>query len=77
VVGVGGGTLPFSFFTFPYECSVQSTYWGSITELGELLELSRSGDFRVHAETYSLDQAREVYNKMVDGTLQGRAVIVP
>ena len=77
VVGVGGGTLPFSFFTFPYECSVQSTYWGSITELGELLELSRSGGFRVHAETYALDQAREVYNKMVDGTLQGRAVIVP
>jgi propanol-preferring alcohol dehydrogenase len=77
VVGVGGGTLPFSFFTFPYECSVQSTYWGSITELSELLELSRSGDFRVHAETYSLDRAREVYNKMVDGTLQGRAVIVP
>jgi propanol-preferring alcohol dehydrogenase len=77
VVGVGGGTLPFSFFTFPYECSVQSTYWGSITELGELLELSRGGGFRVHAETYSLDRAREVYNKMVDGTLQGRAVIVP
>ena len=56
---------------------MQSTYWGSITELGELLELSRSGDFRVHAETYALDQARDVYNKMVDGTLQGRAVIVP
>jgi propanol-preferring alcohol dehydrogenase len=77
VVGVGGGTLPFSFFTFPYECSVQSTYWGSVTELGELLALARSGGFRVHAETYPLDRAGEVYTKMVDGTLQGRAVIVP
>ena len=77
VVGVGGGTLPFNFFTFPYECSVQSTYWGSITELGELLALARSGDFQVHAAQYPLDQATDVYRSMVGGTLQGRAVIVP
>jgi len=77
IVGIGGGTLPVNFFGFPYECSVQSTYWGSVTELEELLALSRSGNFRVHAETYSLDQASEVYKKMDSGTLQGRAVIVP
>ena len=77
IVGVGGGTLPVNFFTFPYECSVQSTYWGSITELGELLALARTGDFRVHASTYALDQAGDVYRSMVGGTLQGRAVIVP
>lgn len=77
VVGVGGGTLPFNFFTMPYECAVASTYWGSITELGELLELSRRGGFRVHAERFPLDQAQEVYRRMVGGTLQGRAVLVP
>jgi propanol-preferring alcohol dehydrogenase len=77
IVGVGGGTLPVNFFAFPYECSVQSTYWGSITELGELLALARTGDFRVHAASYTLDQAAEVYRSMVGGTLQGRAVIVP
>jgi propanol-preferring alcohol dehydrogenase len=77
VVGVGGGTLPFNFFAFPYECSVQSTYWGSITELGELLALARDGGFRVHAQQVPLDQAADVYRQMVGGTLQGRAVIVP
>ena len=77
VVGVGGGTLPFNFFTFPYECSVSSTYWGSITELGELLALARTGGFSVHATRFSLDDAAEVYRRMVGGTLQGRAVIVP
>jgi propanol-preferring alcohol dehydrogenase len=77
VVGVGGGTLPFNFFTFPYECSVQSTYWGSVTELAELLDLARSGGFRVHATTYPLDRAAEVYGMMIGGTLQGRAVFVP
>ena len=50
IVGVGGGTLPVNFFGFPYECSVQSTYWGSITELGELLALAGTGNFRVHAD---------------------------
>lgn len=77
VVGVGGGTLPFNFFGFPYECSVQSTYWGSVTELHELLALARSGGFRVHASQHSLDDAQKVYREMVDGTLHGRAVIVP
>ena len=77
IVGVGGGTLPVNFFTFPYECSVQSTYWGSISELQELLAFARTGGFRVHAETYRLDQAGDVYRKMMDGSLQGRAVMVP
>ncbi len=77
IVGVGGGTLPVNFFSFPYECSVQSTYWGSITELGELLALSRTNAFRVHAAQYPLSEATEVYRSMVGGTLQGRAVLVP
>ena len=45
-VGIGGGSLPLTFFTVPYECSVQSTYWGSITELHELLALARTGGFQ-------------------------------
>lgn len=77
IVGVGGGTLPVNFFTFPYECSVQSTYWGSIGELQELLAFAQAGGFRVHAETYRLDQAADVYRMMMGGTLQGRAVMVP
>jgi propanol-preferring alcohol dehydrogenase len=77
IVGVGGGTLPFNFFGFPYEASVQSTYWGSITELQELFALAASGGFRVHATQYPLDQASDVYRSMVGGTLQGRAVLVP
>jgi propanol-preferring alcohol dehydrogenase len=77
VVGVGGGTLPFNFFTMPYECCVASTYWGSITELGELLALAHSGGFTVHATQVSLDDAASVYRSMIGGTLQGRAVIVP
>src|SRR5690606_18399817 len=28
VVGIGGGTYPWSFFTMPYEVNFSSTYWG-------------------------------------------------
>jgi alcohol dehydrogenase, propanol-preferring len=77
VVGVGGGTLPFNFFGFPYEASVQSTYWGSVTELEELLTLARTGAVSIHAQSYPLEKASDVYASMLDGSLQGRAVLVP
>lgn len=77
VVGVGGGTLPFNFFGMPYECCVASTYWGSVTELAELLALARTGGFRVHSTHIPLAEAADAYRSMVGGTLQGRAVIVP
>lgn len=77
IVGIGGGTVPVNFFSFPLECSVQSSNWGTIIELGELLALARTDGLRVKATTHPLAQATEVYRTMVDGTLQGRAVIVP
>jgi propanol-preferring alcohol dehydrogenase len=39
VVGLAGGTLPVSFFGVRYEMSVQTTYWGSLPELIEVLDL--------------------------------------
>src|SRR6266545_4454868 len=38
IVGIGGGTLPVSFFSVPYEASIQTTYWGSRPELVEILD---------------------------------------
>ena len=54
VVGIAGGSLPFGFFTGPYEVSLQTTYWGSITELMELLDLARRGVVKAEYTTYSL-----------------------
>ena len=77
VVGIAGGTLPFNFFGLPYECSVASTYWGSITELGEVLALARAGRIEAHVEEFPLSHALDAYDRMRAGTLNGRAVIVP
>jgi propanol-preferring alcohol dehydrogenase len=77
IVGIGGGTLPLSFFSLPYEASVQTTYWGSRPELVEVLDLGARGLVRPDTETYGLDDALTAYRDLQSGQLVGRAVVVP
>jgi propanol-preferring alcohol dehydrogenase len=77
LVGLAGGTLPFSFFSLPYECSLSTTYWGSAIELLEVLELARAGKIRAHVERYPLEQAADVYERLRRGDISGRAVVCP
>jgi propanol-preferring alcohol dehydrogenase len=77
LIGVGMGSFPFSFFTVPYEVSLASTYWGSVTELMEVVALAEAGKIKAHVRRYSLDDAAKAYEDMAAGTLHGRAVIVP
>jgi alcohol dehydrogenase, propanol-preferring len=77
IVGVAGGSYPFGFFTVPYEVSVTTTYWGSLSELSEVVALAEAGGIRAHIEQFSLDDAPQAYERMAAGTLRGRAVIVP
>jgi len=77
VVGIGGGSFNFSFFSLPYEVSLATTYWGSRPELFELLELARRGHIAAHIEQTPLDQAPAAYERLHAGEVRGRAVIVP
>lgn len=77
IVGLGGGTLPISYFGIPYECSVATTYWGNITELREVLALAEAGRIRSRIETFTLEEGPDAYARMRAGQLAGRAVITP
>jgi propanol-preferring alcohol dehydrogenase len=77
LVGIGGGSIPFGFFNVPYEASLATTYWGSITELMEVLALAEAGRIRAHVERFGLDDAVGVYERLAAGRIDGRAVIVP
>lgn len=77
IVGIGGGTLPISFFSIAYEVSVATTYWGSIPELMEVVTLAAEGRITPHVQRFGLDNATEAYEAMQAGTLEGRAVIIP
>ncbi|NHC15542.1 NAD(P)-dependent alcohol dehydrogenase [Motilibacter deserti] len=77
IVGIGGGSLPVSFFGVPYEVSIQTIYWGSRSELVEVLELGARGLVQPQITTYPLDEAPEAYRKLAAGEVAGRAVVVP
>lgn len=77
IVGIGGGTLPVSFFSVPYEVSIQTTYWGSRPELIEVLDLGARGLIQPEITTFGLDEAVEAYRRLQAGQVAGRAVIVP
>lgn len=77
VVGIGGGVLPTGFFSTPFGAAVQAPYWGSRSELIEVLDLARRGLVAVHVERFDLDQAPAAYERLHAGTITGRAVVVP
>jgi propanol-preferring alcohol dehydrogenase len=77
IVGLGGGTLPVGFFSVPYEASIATTYWGSIPELVEVVALAEAGLIRAEIERFPLDAAPVAYERMAQGQLDGRAVIIP
>jgi len=77
IVGIAGGTLPVSFFGIAYEVSVATTYWGTFPELMEVIALASAGRIRAHIQRFALDDAMAAYQAMREGTLEGRAVVVP
>lgn len=77
IVGIGGGLMPTGFFSTPFGVSVRAPYWGSRSELREVLDLARVGAVTVHTEVYGIDDAVTAYEKLHAGTVRGRAVIVP
>lgn len=80
VVGLGGADFRFHASvapTLPFACSLSTPYWGSRVELMEVLAMAQDG--KIHAETtpYRIEDAAQVYQRLHDGKIRGRAVIVP
>ena len=75
-LGMGGATIPVGFFATPYEAHIATTYWGYREELFEVIEMAKAGRLDVHVERFGIDQAPEAYERLHQGTLNGRAVIV-
>lgn len=77
IVGLGGGSLPVGFGTVPFEARVIVPFWGTRSELAEVLALAAAGRIAAHVERFSLAEARTAYDRLRAGQVQGRAVIVP
>ncbi|MGI4896243.1 MAG: NAD(P)-dependent alcohol dehydrogenase [Janthinobacterium lividum] len=77
LVGLAGGTFPFSFFTLPTEAAMIASNWGSRNELEEVLALARTGRLVHTIEQHPLSQINEVFERLATGRIPGRAVLVP
>ena len=77
LVGLAGGTLPYSFLGVRAECTVTCSYWGSYNEFEEVLTLARNGSIRPIIRRYSLDRVNEALDALQRGQIHGRAVITP
>ena len=43
----------------------------------EVLDLAHAGKIRAHVERFALDEVAEAYERMRQGSIEGRAVICP
>jgi propanol-preferring alcohol dehydrogenase len=77
VVGIAGGVHEWTFFNTPYESTITNTYWGTIEELHEVVDMYRAGQITPEIETFSLEDGLTAYRKLADGQLSARAVVVP
>jgi propanol-preferring alcohol dehydrogenase len=77
IVGIGGGTASVGFGTIAYDAALRVPYWGSRGELIEVLDMARRGQLSVETETFSLDDGPKAYERLHEGSIRGRAVILP
>jgi propanol-preferring alcohol dehydrogenase len=77
IVGIGNGTFAWNFYNAPYEAELTNTYWGTVEELYEVVDLYRAGKITPEVEIFALDDALEAYRKLEAGELSGRAVVAP
>ena len=77
VVGIGPGSFPMGYVHVPRGVSASTVFWGTIPDLAEVVALAGTGAIRSDVERFTMPQAPLAYQKLREGTLAGRAVIVP
>jgi propanol-preferring alcohol dehydrogenase len=78
-IGLAGGAVNFKIFTeIPFEVTFESSLWGTIKELREVIALAESGMLTpIELEFEPLDRINEVFESLKAGKIGGRAVITP
>ena len=77
VVGLAGGHISWGFGSLPWDNALTVPYWGTGVELMEVLALAESKRIALHIESFPLNQAAAVYEKLKAGKINGRAVLIP
>lgn len=77
-IGAAFGSFQFNLLSFPWECTLQSSYAGEAWELEQLLKLAATGRIKVHANHISLDEVPAAYELLSRGSHElGRTIAAP
>lgn len=76
IVGLAGGTLPFSIAALN-EAEVTTSIWGSMQELSEVLALALRGLLRSSIQPVRFEEINQAFDKLAQGQIEGRAVLTP
>jgi propanol-preferring alcohol dehydrogenase len=77
MVGEAGGRFEFSFDHVPVEASITTTACGSLADLREVVRLARRGRMRWMVERMPLREAAAAHDRLAEGRVAGRIVLVP
>ena len=77
LVGEGGGRYEFSFSRIPVEASLTTTAWGSLADLREVVRLAKRGRMHWTVEQMPLAEAAAAHDRLAEGRVTGRIVLVP
>lgn len=78
LVGAGGGTFRRPWFGgLPREATVVAVQGSSIVDAQRAVALAEAGAIRVEVDEFPLERVADAYAALDEGTLRGRAVVVP
>lgn len=77
VSGRGQGAFAFQDRALPYGAGISTTFGGSKLELMELVALAEAGVIAPRVSRYPLTEVQTAIDKLREGQVVGRAVIVP
>lgn len=78
VVGSAGGELTVAKGSrLPLGWTVTAPFWGPRQDLEAVVALARRGAVAPEVEVFPIEQALEAYQRLRDGRVRGRAVVVP
>lgn len=77
IVGLNGGKLEISPDMTVNEAEVTTSNWGTLLELGEVIQLARQKRLYTNIETVNLEDVNDAISRLATGKVRGRVVITP
>ena len=75
--GLGGGALSYRPYGMPAEVTLTTAWWGSRSDLSEVVALAQAGRLTPVLERRPLADINGVMERLAAGEVEGRAVLLP